>query len=79
MQHYLMELAFWILLAFFIGCFLGGLARMRFGAAEVKPKPAAMPVIEPFTPPATGGATKIAKPKKPAAAKATPAKRARKK
>jgi uncharacterized membrane protein YoaK (UPF0700 family) len=45
MYHYLIELAFWILLAFFVGCFLGGLARMRFGVAEVVAEVA--PVVVP--------------------------------
>jgi hypothetical protein len=79
MQHYFIELAFWILLAFFIGCFLGGFARMRFGAAEVRVKTAPVPVTEPVTASLPSRAAKIAKPKKPAAAKAKPAKRAAKK
>jgi predicted flap endonuclease-1-like 5' DNA nuclease len=41
MYHYLLELALWTLLAFFIGCLLGCLFRKWFGAAEVEPaKPA---------------------------------------
>ena len=78
MQHYLMELAFWILLAFFIGCFLGGFARMRFGAAEVKmvaePEPVEVPVVL-----VKSQLPKIVRPKKAVAVKAKPAKRGRKK
>jgi predicted flap endonuclease-1-like 5' DNA nuclease len=62
MAHYLLELALWILLAFFIGCLLGCLFRKWFGAAEVeaakpavyvsptapvKPMPVAAPVVAP--------------------------------
>jgi hypothetical protein len=36
MYHYLLELALWIFLAFFIGCFLGALARIWFGTAPEK-------------------------------------------
>ena len=74
MQHYLMELAFWILLAFFIGCFLGGLARMRFGAAEVKMVAEPEPVVL-----VKSQLPKIVRPKKAVAVKAKPAKRGRKK
>ncbi len=78
MQHYLMELAFWILLAFFSGCFLGGGARMRFGAAEVKvaaePEPVEVPVVA-----VKGPTPKSVRPKKTVAVKAKPAKRAGKK
>jgi hypothetical protein len=76
MYHYFFELAFWILLAFFVGCFLGGFGRMRFGAPaprESLPVPAPAPVVAPVF------AAKIAKPKKVAAAKARPVTRARKK
>jgi hypothetical protein len=79
MHHYLIELAFWILLAFFIGCFVGGLARMRFGAAEGRVEPAPMPVIEPAAAPAPSTVAKIVRPKKATVAKAKPAKRAAKK
>ncbi len=42
MYHYLLELALWILLAFFIGCILGCLFRKWFGAVEeVAPQRAA--------------------------------------
>ena len=74
MYHYFLELALWILLAFFIGCFLGGFSRRRFGAAptwEALPEPA--PMVAPVV------AAKIARPKKAVAAKAKPVKRARKK
>ena len=74
MQHYLMELAFWILLAFFIGCFLGGFARMRFGAAEVKMVAEPEPVVL-----VKSQLPKIVRPKKAVAVKAKPAKRGRKK
>jgi hypothetical protein len=78
MYHYLIELAFWILLAFFIGCFLGGLARMRFGAVETNAeKPA--PVVEAAVQPVFIKPTKIVKSKKIVAAKAKPVKRARQK
>ena len=76
MYHYFVELAFWILLAFFAGCFLGGFGRMRFGAApprESLPVPAPAPVVAPVV------AAKSEKTKKVAAAKAGPVKRARKK
>ena len=36
MYHYLLELALWIFLAFFIGCFLGALARIWFGVLPEK-------------------------------------------
>ena len=34
MSHYLLELALWMLLAFFIGCIIGYLLRKMFGEAE---------------------------------------------
>ncbi len=74
MYHYFVELAFWILLAFFAGCFLGGFGRMRFGAPPLRESlPVPAPVVAPVV------AAKIAKPKKVAAAKAKPVTRARKK
>ena len=36
MSHYLLELALWMLLAFFIGCIIGYLARKIFGGAETE-------------------------------------------
>ena len=74
MYHYFLELALWILLAFFIGCFLGGFGRMRFGAP---PPRESLPEVAPVVAPEV--AAKIEKPKKLAAAKARPVKRARKK
>jgi len=35
MGHYIIELAIWVLLAYFIGCFIGWLLRYLFGAKEV--------------------------------------------
>ena len=35
MMHYALELVLWILLAFSVGCVLGGLLRKWFGAAEI--------------------------------------------
>ena len=46
MNHYILELALWTLLAFFIGCLLGCLFRKWFGAAEIEP---ARPAV--YTPP----------------------------
>jgi hypothetical protein len=77
MYHYLIELAFWIFLAFFAGCFLGGLARMRFGVAEVIP--AVVPVAAPkpvMTDVVVAQKKAVAVKAKP---KAKPAKRAAKK
>ena len=36
MPHYLLELALWMLLAFFIGCIFGYLLRKAFGEAETE-------------------------------------------
>lgn len=52
MQHYLLELAVWILVAFFLGCAIGWLLRSVFGAksaprAEAREQPAAPPVPAP--------------------------------
>jgi hypothetical protein len=44
MQHLILELALWILLAFFIGCILGCLLHKGFGKpAAVAPQPAPAP------------------------------------
>jgi len=59
MSHYILELLIWTLLAFFVGCLLGCLARKLFGTETVRPVveaprapvpppvPAAPPVVEP--------------------------------
>jgi predicted flap endonuclease-1-like 5' DNA nuclease len=36
MSHYLLELVLWMLLAFFIGCIFGYLARLMFGEAKAE-------------------------------------------
>jgi predicted flap endonuclease-1-like 5' DNA nuclease len=46
MSHFILELALWTLLAFFIGCLLGCLFRKWFGAAEIEPAKHAV-----YTPP----------------------------
>ena len=42
MSHYLLELALWMLLAFFIGCIIGYLLRKMFGEAEAETNDLAM-------------------------------------
>lgn len=42
--HYLLELAIWVLLAYFIGCLLSALARRMFAADEPQVATAAAPV-----------------------------------
>jgi len=59
MPHLLLELLIWVLIAFFVGCLLGYLLRMMFGAKPevaqpvtvVSPKPMAKPVSELPPPP----------------------------
>ena len=36
MSHYLLELVLWMLLAFFVGCIFGYLARLMFGDAKAE-------------------------------------------
>jgi hypothetical protein len=50
MRHLILELALWILLAFFIGCVAGCLLRKGFGkpaAAAPQPAPQPEPVAAP--------------------------------
>jgi hypothetical protein len=76
MYHYLLELALWIFLAFFIGCFLGALARMWFGAA---PEKFVVPVAAGELPPAKHAPAESVPPNTAALAKVRPAAPAKKK
>ena len=51
MQHLVLELALWILLAFFVGCIAGCLLRKGFGTpAAIAPQPAPEPAPAPKPP-----------------------------
>ena len=76
MYHYLLELALWIFLAFFIGCFLGALARMWFGAA---PEELVVPVAASEVPPLKHAPAESVPPNTAALAKVRPAAPAKKK
>jgi hypothetical protein len=80
MIHYLIELAFWMLLAYFLGCLIGWFARNLFGQAPaVAPIVAAVPVVaaavarpapmvaRPVAPPAPAPAPMVARPVAPPA------------
>jgi predicted flap endonuclease-1-like 5' DNA nuclease len=80
MIHYLIELAFWMLLAYFLGCLIGWFARNLFGQAPaVAPIVAAAPVVaaavarpapmvaRPIAPPAPVPAPMVARPVAPPA------------
>jgi predicted flap endonuclease-1-like 5' DNA nuclease len=79
MSHYIVELALWILLAFFIGCILGWLIRNWFGAEAVEePRQAVVaPPAEPARPAAPIAAAPIVTapmaPRAPAPPAAAPA------
>jgi predicted flap endonuclease-1-like 5' DNA nuclease len=46
MTHYIVELAIWVLLAYFLGCFIGALLRNLFGSTS-EPADAVEPVAVP--------------------------------
>ena len=54
MTHYLIELAIWILIAFFLGCFIGYLLRGMLGSREpasrTPPAPEETPAPQPVAP-----------------------------
>jgi predicted flap endonuclease-1-like 5' DNA nuclease len=79
MPHLLLELLIWMLIAFFIGCLLGYLLRVMFGAeapvaqpvAVTPPQPVSKPVSEPPPPPPLPPAVPL--PAMPPTALASPA------
>jgi predicted flap endonuclease-1-like 5' DNA nuclease len=60
MSHYLLELLFWALVAYALGCLIGCMARKLFGAEEPLPVAAPAPAVRAPTPPPAPAVPKVA-------------------
>jgi predicted flap endonuclease-1-like 5' DNA nuclease len=72
MLHYLVELAIWMLIVYFVGCLVGWALRNLFGASESAPMPVAEPVRAAPAPASTYVPTPTSSPPSPPASVAMP-------